>query len=260
MITLGCDPELFLADAAGALRSSIERIGGSKAAPAQLVDLGDGFAVQEDNVAVEFNIPPADSFNAFNDSIQRTITYLERAVQARYGFHFSRLSAALFPREELDHPAAMEFGCDPDFNAWTGERNPRPKAADPTLRSCGGHIHIGISGLKKEDKMRLGRLMDLYAGVPSCLMDNGELRKELYGKRGAMRFKKYGMEYRVLSNYWIFEERTRRWAWDVTNQAVDALQRGIDVQDFDAEIEAAINNNNKEVAARLVQQHNLMVV
>lgn len=256
---LGCDPELFLADAVGALHSSIGLIGGSKALPAQL-PLGEGYAVQEDNVAVEFNIPAASSVDEWDASIKKTIEFLEHYTQSAYGLHFSNLSAALFPKEQLDNPAALVFGCDPDFDAWTGDVNPKPKAPDPTLRSCGGHIHIGVGAMPKEQAEQLGRLMDLFAGVPAVLMDNGELRKQLYGKMGAMRYKPYGMEYRVLSNFWIFTPEKRRWAWDVTHQAVAALHEGKDVRNIQDKITLAINENNKGVANELVNEYKLMVI
>jgi len=60
-------------------------------------------------------------------------------------------------------------------------------------------------------------MMDLYLGVPSVLMDKGELRKQLYGKAGAYRMKPYGVEYRTLSNFWIFSDTTIGWVWDNTD-------------------------------------------
>ena len=45
-IKLGCDPEAFLINMEGQLKSSIGKIGGSKDWPRPLFDLGDGFAVQ----------------------------------------------------------------------------------------------------------------------------------------------------------------------------------------------------------------------
>ena len=107
---------------------------------------------------------------------------------------------------ELEHPNAQTFGCDPDFNAWTGRKNPRPKATDKNLRSCGGHVHIGyLEGKYKDLAPRsIIKACDLYMGIPAVFMDNGTLRKQLYGKAGAYRQKGYGVEYRSLSNFWIF--------------------------------------------------------
>jgi hypothetical protein len=255
-VSLGCDPELFLVDAAGALHSAIGLIGGSKMAPRPL-PLGDGYAVQEDNVAVEFNAPPAETEEAWSSSIGNTITFLEGFVKTQYGFSFGHMSAAQFPEKELEHPMAQEFGCDPDFNAWTKKQNPRPKADDHTLRSCGGHIHVGAEFVSNAEKLRMIRLMDLFLGVPSTLIDKGEQRKILYGKRGAFRPKSYGVEYRTLSNFWIFTDSLRRWAWKNTLTAVDSLRTDFDVDGEDFPILDAIDNNNKDAARFLVAKYNI---
>lgn len=258
MFKLGCDPELFLQDAAASLVSSIGKIGGTKEKPAPL-PLGIGYAVQEDNVAVEFNIPPADSMEQWDNAIQRTIAFLEEGVRTKYNLRFSGAASASFPASELLNPKALEFGCDPDYNAWTMEENPKPKAADKNLRSCGGHVHVGFKGTLAE-KAKLGRLMDLFLAVPATLMDKDEKRKELYGKMGAVRFKSYGVEYRVLSNFWIWDKANREWVWKSTEKAVDALQNGFNVEEYQDEIAQAVNFGNKDVAKKLIKENNLLVV
>ena len=261
MFKLGCDPEIFLTDAAENLRSAIGVVGGTKEFPRPLPELGEGYAIQEDNVAVEFNIPPADTKEAF-------IAYLAKALEgikseiSWQGLQLCHASAAFFPKEELQHPAALEFGCDPDFNAWTGGKvNPKPTADDETLRSCGGHLHIGLGRCPgKDDTIRLVKLMDLYASVPAVIMDNGQLRKQLYGKAGAFRPKTYGVEYRPLSNFWVFNPKLVAWAYDVTQQAVTSWENGMDVTSEQDLILEAVNNNNKYAANDLISKYKLNVV
>lgn len=257
--TLGCDPEMFLIDGDGKLTSAIGRIGGSKRMPRPL-GIGEGFAVQEDNVAVEYNIPPSDSAAAFDVNINKAIDAIYQEVKQQ-GLAFSHLSAASFPEDELIHPMAMEFGCDPDFDAWKdGAKNPRPKADDHTLRSCGGHVHVGYKFRSKQDVINFVKIYDLVAGVPSVLMDDGEKRKQLYGKAGAYRPKPFGLEYRTLSNYWTFDSKYRKWIWNTVNRTLDMLDNK-----FDAEIEReaildAINGNNKGTAESLINKYNLELV
>jgi len=171
------------------------------------------------------------------------------------GLKFSHDSAALFPKEQLMHPNALEFGCDPDFNAWTNRINPRPKAADETLRSCGGHVHIGAD---IEDVGAAMRRCDLFLAVPSVLMDKGQLRKQLYGKAGAFRPKSYGAEYRVLSNFWVFHPELIKWVWTNTQLALDAGH--LPVEEDKTTILDAINNNNVAAAQQLIQKYNIPVV
>jgi hypothetical protein len=90
-------------------------------------------------------------------------------------------------------------------------------------------------------------------------MDDGEMRKQLYGKAGAFRAKSYGVEYRTLSNFWIFKNELIRWVWDNTQRALDA----VDVMDVDAlgeRIQRSINNNDKAEAQALVDEFNLEVI
>ncbi len=258
-IKLGCDPEAFLQDVNGQLKSSIGLIGGSKHAPLPL-PLGDGYCVQEDNVALEFNIPPAEGRSQFVESIQKTLNFLTEGIQQQYGFTLSQASAASFPADQLTSPAALEFGCEPDYNAWTKGVNPKPTAQDANLRSCGGHVHIGYDK-DKVDVPTVMQMMDLFLGVPSVLMDSGELRKELYGKAGAYREKDYGGEYRTLSNFWIFDSRLIEWVWNNTSKAVDAAESRLTLSEQDStDIVSAINNNDKALAQQLVKKFNLEII
>jgi hypothetical protein len=257
-ITCGADPEIFLMDAQGKLRASCGLIGGTKAHPMPL-PLGKGFCVQEDNVSVEFNIPPATNAKEFQESIKKTLEFLTNGVRSMYDFSITNLSAASFPKDELVAPAALEFGCEPDYNAWTGKRNPRPKTEDETLRSCGGHVHVGLDKTGIDEKQII-KAMDLFLGVPSVLMDKGELRKKLYGKAGAYRSKDYGAEYRTLSNFWVFDDRLTKWVWDNTEKAVNAVDLRLVVDDYKDSILDAIDNNNKEAAGFLINRFNLEVL
>lgn len=256
---LGCDPELFLADVGGNLRASCGLIGGTKEQP-QPLGIGDGFCVQEDNVAVEFNIPPASTMREFVDSVARAYKVIGDGVNNAYGFSIDTRSAAIFPEEELESDAAKVFGCDPDFNAWTGKKNPKPKADDWRLRSCGGHIHVGFDN-PKIDKKRLIKIMDLTHGVPSVIMDTeGALRRKLYGKRGAYRDKPYGVEYRVLSNFWVTNPRLCEWAWKQTAEALALCQAGFNIDAYDKEIEAAIDGGDSLKAWHLCKELGIEVV
>jgi hypothetical protein len=257
--TLGADPELFMADRMGQLKAACDRIGGSKSHPMPM-GIGEGYMIQEDNVAIEFNIPPAYSKDAFADSLDRAIQNINKNIDEMYGFRIVNLASASFPKEELESPAAKVFGCDPDFNAWTGRKNPRPKADDPNLRSCGGHVHVGYD-VKMCSPYTTIKFMDLFLGVPSVLMDEDEKRKNLYGKSGACRVKSYGVEYRTLSNFWVLHKPLREWVWSATEKALIAADlRLIDIDHEQEAIQTAIDKNNKEVARELVNKYKLEVV
>ena len=118
-LCIGADPEIFVGDVNGP-RSIIGMIGGTKENPLPLPMLGDGFAVQEDNVALEYNIPPSPSREAFVSNISTMMSFLRQSMKDSYGFNLLKESAISFPDSELSDPRALVFGCDPDFNAWSG--------------------------------------------------------------------------------------------------------------------------------------------
>jgi hypothetical protein len=252
---LGSDPEVFLQDQQGKLISVIGKIGAGKHNPFQIPDLPQGFTLQEDNVALEFGIPPASTANEF---VKHILTVQKAGLSKLPGLQFSNISCTIFPPDQMDHPEAFIFGCEPDYNAWTGEKNPKPKPPHPYMRSAGGHVHIET----KLDAKDVGRACDMFLGIPSVLMDKDEKRKQLYGKAGSIRFKPYGVEYRTLSNFWIFDEPLIRWVWRNTKRALADIEvhnggpggsLGLDIQD-------CINNNNKKLACKLVSQFDLEVI
>lgn len=247
---LGSDPEVFLQDAQGNPVSAIGYINADKWNPLQIPDMPDGYTLQEDNVSLEYGIPPASNADEFIQHIQAV---MEKSKEWLPGLSFSKLSCIVFPESQMTHPMAHVFGCEPDYDAWKVDVNVKPTPPHPYMRSAGGHIHVET----QRDALAVVRAMDLFLGVPSVLMDDGEMRKQLYGKAGAFRAKSYGVEYRTLSNFWIFSPRLIKWAWDNTARAEGCE---FDVKQEQDRILAAINGNDKDVARQLVKEYNLEVV
>lgn len=254
---LGADPEIFLMGRKdGQFKSIIGKIGGDKHHPVQIPTLPSGFTLQEDNVALEFGIPPAASSAEFVRNIR---TAMLAGIRALPGERFSRLSCTIFPKEEMNHPSAFVFGCEPDYNAWTQQENPRPEPKHVYMRSAGGHVHIET----KLDKENVIRACDLFLGVPSVLMDTGVERRALYGKAGAFRPKPYGVEYRTLSNFWIFKPRLIDWVWRNTERALDEVAETNGYMDWSFvadDVQHCINNGDKKLAEQLVKEFELEVV
>lgn len=247
---LGSDPEVFLQDPEGKPISIIGYINADKWNPRQIPDMPAGFTLQEDNVALEFGVPPAATKEEFVKHIRDVMC---KGLEYVPNMKFSTLSCIIFPEDQMKHPMAHVFGCEPDFNAWTKDVNKSPKPPHPFMRSAGGHIHVETT----KDPIDVVKAMDLFLGVPSILMDKGEDRKKMYGKAGAHRPKSYGVEYRTLSNFWVFNDRLIEWVWDNTARA---LSSDVDVAAYADSILEAINNNNKQIAYDLVNELNLEVV
>ena len=225
-ILIGCDPEVAVVNEKGELVSAHGLIKGTKDNP-QLVKNG---MVQVDGLALEFGIEPAKTETQFVTRINSVMKQLKGMLPK--GYEFYTKPSFVFSNEVIDAqpPEALELGCDPDYDAYTLGKNPRPKLPMKGFRSAGGHVHIGWTKTKDcgsdEHMMDCAALsieLDYLLGVPSMGWDSDSQRRKLYGGPGAFRPKSYGMEYRTLSNQWIFSEDTMRFAYRNTIKAVGNL-------------------------------------
>lgn len=249
--TIGADPEFFLAKPTGELVSAIGKIGGSKWEP-KLISK-DGHAILEDNVAVEFNIPPSNNAAQFVQHLNYVLDHLDERAQ-QLGLVFAKnVASASFPAEELQSPESWVFGCEPDFNAWkNGAVNPKPENVDMTLRSCGGHVHIGTDLPKWE----VVKACDLFMGIQSLWLDKDVRRRSLYGNAGACRPKPYGVEYRTLSNFWIWSDEGKEWVYERTQKALEFVHAGNEIPlTWGSMVQTAINKGNKGLGARVCQHY-----
>jgi hypothetical protein len=228
MITIGADPEVFLANQAGNPVSSIGKIGGTKYAP---IPIEDGICLQEDNVTVEYNIPPCktrDDFIKYNSRALEIIA--EKAIKLDLNVLIK--AAVRMPAAELKDPRSWVFGCEPDFNVWEMEYNPKPNPHQ--YRAAGGHVHIGCD-LNNMQKVTLTKLLDVTLGALFSVIDDDVKRKSMYGAAGSIRLKPYGIEYRTLSNVWLRDKVFMKVVYDTSRAAAAYVQ------------EQAIKNKNIDV-------------
>lgn len=221
----GCDPELFVFDPDGnPVSAHSVDIPGTKENPFPV----DGGAVQKDGFAAEFNIDPAPTFEAFNANIEKVLGSLNKMLPP--GYTLRNLPSVHFSKEVFDAAPDDDkiLGCTADFNAWTGGQNDIPDvSADPYMRCAGGHLHLGwtedasLSDIQHLTHCRdLVKQLDWYLGAWSLQMDNDATRRKLYGKAGACRYKPYGVEYRVLSNFWVMDKTIRLAVWNRMQKAI----------------------------------------
>lgn len=259
-VTFGCDPEIFVRDA-NRLLSVVGRVGGTKEEPLQLIGLPKGFAVQEDNVAVEFCIPPASTADEFVKSVITALGSIEKDI-AGQGLQFAfGVSSALFDEDQLQTQEAQTFGCDPDYNIYTLEENPRPNVGDQLgadgvrLRTAGGHVHFGWDNPEHDQRVAVGRAADLVLGTASVFLDPDARRMMLYGKAGAHRMKAYGIEYRTLSNFWLRSEQLMRFVAEEAQRVIDIAnefhEELLEDDVLTTMLERGINSRNRAVVTAL---------
>lgn len=223
----GADPELFVYDTSREkFVTAAGLIPGTKEEPYKVR----GGAVQVDGMAAEFNIDPVNTFYDFNKNFHTVIDELGRMLPKDHVLR--AVPSVQFDQDEWDKApeVAKELGCSPDYNAWTGEVNPPPEyKAAPTLRTAAGHLHIGWT--EDDDSVDhilncrdLVKQLDYFLGAWSINKDPDPLRRKLYGKAGACRYKPYGVEYRVLSNFWVLTTPGRREVWNRMQKAIWEMQ------------------------------------
>lgn len=258
-ILVGCDPEVFVKQG-GIFRSAHGLIRGDKKNP-QPVRNG---AVQVDGMALEFNINPAATENEFVLNVQDVFDQMCRMVP---GYEVVATPVAHFDAAYLKaQPAeALELGCDPDYNAWTGTVNPRPDGNRP-MRTASGHVHVGWTGGENiesaDHQARCNMLiqqMDFYLGLPSLMYDEDKERRGMYGKAGACRYKSYGVEYRTLSNAWLTSKERMAWIFRATQAAVaNAMSGNLLVEKY-GDIQNIINTSDVKEAKKIIKAAKLEV-
>lgn len=229
LVTIGADPELFLVDRAGHPVPACGLIGGTKERPIRMSEgLPPQYTLQEDNVMVEFNIPPSKNMGGFTNAVQTALEIIKQKVE-KLGYLLSDSPELVFSHRSLVSSQAKQFGCAPDFNAHAaGETYPRmnPEALrtkNGEWRFAGGHIHIGYTS--NVPPFVAASFADVFLGLRSVGHDIQHERRKHYGQPGRYRPTAYGIEYRTLSNYWLFDYGA------ACNLGTSAIMLGLFLQD-----------------------------
>lgn len=257
VLFVGADPEVFLVDKHGKPISVEGKLGGTKYAPKQMEGLPAGYFIQEDNVAAEYNIPPARTCKQFDESIFRGLKYIEKQAK-KYGLAVSLVDALHFDKEQLATPQAQTLGCEPDYNAWTGDYNPKPRPPE-NLRTAAGHVHVSFERVSYANQISFVKAFDIFATVPSLLVTKPSERRSLYGRSGACRLKDYGVECRSPSNFWLGEQRYRQHIFNTVTFLGQTLPKANtlfweDVDENAQLIQDTINTHNIDGALEIMDK------
>jgi len=246
-ILVGADPEVFVKDRHGRFRSAHKLIPGTKKEPF-VVPKG---AVQVDGMALEFNIDPASSEDEFVENIVTVMDELRHMIPNYYELVIEPTARFHGNHYRVQPEEALELGCEPDFNAYTGEENPRPDNRT-TMRTAAGHIHLGFGeGFDPRSPEHMDRCctlvkhLDAYLGLPSLMWDSDTKRRSMYGKAGAFRPKSYGLEYRTLSNRWLSDEQLMRYVYRQSVRAIEKLIEGERFEEDDYNLSRQYINSSR---------------
>lgn len=239
VIKIGADPELFVfKKGSKKCISAHNLIPGNKWEP-HPVEKG---AIQVDGVAAEFNIEPASSAEEFDNNIKTVLGALWKQVRSKDDALILRaVPTVYFTRKYWDSlpEETKALGCEPDYDAYTLAPNEKP-STDKFMRTGSGHIHISWGEETDDTKdprwmekcAQLVRHLDAHLYPESLKWDDDKTRQELYGKPGAFRPKKFGVEYRTLSNRWIEESSMRKYIFDMVHTITTYWVGGAKINDY----------------------------
>lgn len=212
-VSIGADPEFFRYDRNNYDQPILPCVGVIPGTKEEPTEMGGGYFVHEDNVAIEIGIPPTDNASTFAAHIINA----KSLVQEEWlpdGQELYCTASWNFTPQQLDNKQSQTFGCEPDYDAYSGGKvRSVPKGIlRGNTRFAGGHVHLGgefncppfVAALFADVFLTL---VPLVGNVIPMDSREGE-RREWYGKPGIFREKPYGIEYRTPSNYWCSTSQT----------------------------------------------------
>jgi len=253
-ILIGGDPEFFVHHN-GTVVSSRGMLGGSKNEPRKL----EHGSVQEDNIMLELNLTPAGNLKQFNANVHDLLNEVRSHLS---GVQVALLVASpeiIMTHDLMARQEAQEFGCEPDYNAWTGKRNKTPKLERDEWRYAGGHIHASVDRiLTKSQQRNIVKWYDISVGLYCTINDPAAKRAAVYGTAGRFRHTRYsenctGVEYRVPSNFWVGSHHAdnifllSQWAMK-KGLKNDFHDDTVGIEGIELMVQEAINNRDKELA------------
>ena len=201
------DPNDYIA---GTVVPCVGRFPGTKEVPWPMPSAPEGFALQEDNVMLEYNIPVCTTPHEFTRAIATARKHVKALCKKENLVPMWKLPEHIFKKQDLQSPQARKFGCLPDNDAYNGgaQRETPPSFGD--LRTAGAHVHIGHNANCPNFVFVLFYELAL-ANRLGCtsIINTKSMRHKWYGKPGIYRDKPYGVEYRTLSNAWTNNNRIR---------------------------------------------------
>jgi hypothetical protein len=224
MFSFGSDPEVFIA-------KDGKIVNATKVLPNKENKICRGStSVYYDNVLAELQVSPAETASEAIHNFRKAFQLLQNTVSDH---EIVIESAHWFVDSELDNEESRVVGCNSEFCAYTLEqRNPPQDVIKTTgFRTAGGHIHLGKNDLFQDSKDILStiRMLDLFVGIPSVLIDHDttqKYRRKIYGHAGSHRIPDHGVEYRCLGNFWIKSPQLVELIYDLTCYTISFVEDG----------------------------------
>lgn len=215
---LGSDPEAFIVNTnLGIVVSSKRFTDGTKDEPE---DLGDGYALLNDNILIEGNVPPAADKGEFITNMTHLWDLMNMRANQRLA-HLENHDCMAISDSLMETAEAKEFGCSSFRDAWNENLEIETPQLNGNMRPAGCHIHIGLDNASDSLKMAIVRAFDMFVTLPAIEISGMNYRtSNLYGILGACRIKSYGVEARSLGGT-FFNPRHFAWIYDKVTAAIE---------------------------------------
>ena len=220
-ITLGADPEVFV-------------FAGLKLIPAYrfLPPKEDGRLMYWDGFQAEWKYDHEDNF-CLNNLVKYTreslIDLSSRAKEYNKAARLSLKNVVRIPKDVLEnaYPQHVELGCAPSWNVYGMKGLCVLDPRKLVHRFAGGHMHFGTWTPQYPQYAKIVKTLDNILGVWSvgaARNIDDPIRRRYYGSPGEYRKPEYGdghgIEYRVLSNFWLASPSIMQLTWDIGRTCV----------------------------------------
>lgn len=252
-VTLGCDPELFIEDANGQV------VGSEKVIPEAGLsnDIYHPKGIIRDGVQVELNPASSSCRESVGAYICSLIQQLNASLQAT-GHSISFKSVVEVSKEEMDSLSekSKQLGCAPSLNIYDSKATIKV-AEDYRVRCGGGHLHFGfLTGEQRYRTKEMVRCLDALLGNTCVLIDRNPAmveRRKVYGRAGEHRLPSHGLEYRVLSNFWLRSYEMWSFVSGLGRMAIGGALDRVAYKQIDSMLDSskvakAINENDYDLA------------
>lgn len=199
----GCDPEVFVVNGKGSVVPATEF----------LEDKKKNSVVFYDGIQAEFAPAPGSCLQGLGGQIQTNLRSLLAYARGKMKKPSSTRKLTIKNTFKLSPTQLQElstetlrFRCSESKNVYN-DIGELPDAREYPFRFAGGHIHIGCGkGVPQPVIDGMVRALDGILGVAAVglaqKLDTPE-RRRMYGRAGEYRLPEHGLEYRVLSNFWL---------------------------------------------------------
>jgi hypothetical protein len=217
-----------------------------------------------DGFQAEFSTPGVNCL----DILCAEVFHQLKALQAKMPLGCKLSPESTLPVTQLVLDKASEehvaLGCKPSLNAYGHKGICVENCRDLRHRFAGGHIHFGLDEQFKAPEQLIAavKMIDAVMGVASVslLPKESPIRRRYYGLAGEYRTPSHGLEYRVLSNYWLRSPKLFMLTFTLARGAMRLGLRDFrkDYQASDAEVTECINNHDVDLACKLIDRNRVI--